>query len=155
MIESEISGQGYEEGAREASQINKSPGEDQLNWTDISDQWEWEEDEEEDWSENEEQEITDITNKEEALEAANQYDFDIMQKIPDELKDDKEVVMAAFKSTGSDIFEHASQNLKADKVFIKSLMEIDPNVLIHAADELKADKQLVMEAIKYNGGVLE
>ena len=34
-------------------------------------------------------------------------------------------------------------------------MEIDPNVLIHAADELKADKQLVMEAVKYNGGVLE
>ena len=83
LIDSEISGYGYEEGCREADEILKESGAEKLDWKDVSEEWEWEEEEEEDWSENEEQEIrgTGITNKEEALEAASEYDFDIMQKM--------------------------------------------------------------------------
>ena len=86
LIDSEISGRESEEGAREAREISKQSGEALITRKDVSDEKEWEEEED-----------AVITDKTEAL-AALQEDSDslehVLEHLSDELKADKEMVMA-------------------------------------------------------------
>ncbi|SVC31779.1 uncharacterized protein METZ01_LOCUS284633, partial [marine metagenome] len=83
-----------------------------------------------------------ITDKTEAIAAINDYGtgyaFDHMS---DELKADKEVIMAAVQEN-ADSLKFASDELKADKEVVMAA----GSALEYASDELKADKEVVMAA---------
>ena len=107
----------------------------------------------------------------------------LFKLLPEELKADKELALHAAKGGASlhlfnseiksdteiiktyisrlnvewdtDTLEHVSEELKANKEFIKSLVSINGFVLKDLSDELKNDKDVVLTAVKQNGGTLE
>ena len=108
LIDSEISGRESEEGAREAKEVSKQSGESLITRRDVSDEREWEDEEDE--------EEIDWTDKEvviAAVKSSELPDGDALDYASDELKADKEVVMAAVKSDG-DTPQYASDELQED-----------------------------------------
>ena len=82
LIDSEISGYGYEEGTKEASEVSKKSGAEKLDWKNVSEEWEWEE---------EEEEVAVITDKTETL-AAVKNEGAALEHASDELKTDPEIL---------------------------------------------------------------
>ena len=78
-------------------------------------------------------------------------DWELMEKISEELKDDPVIVSRAISANGYSLFEQASGRLKADKEFVTSILNDHPSALIHATEELRGDKELVMTAFKSGG----
>ena len=137
LLESVITGYGYEAGAREASQIYKPSGYPDVTMIDVSDDLDWDDDEYYSYESTERNEIEIRTfSKRPSL----------FQYASDELKADKEVVMALV-SNDEDILEYASDELKADKEVVMAAINYDGSALQFAADELKADKEVVMAAV--------
>jgi len=94
------------------------------------------------------------TDKTEAL-AAVKDDGWALEHVSDELRADKEVVMAAVqKQDMGSMLMYASEELKADKELVMAAVKSDGGALLYASDELKADKELVMEAVKSGDDVL-
>jgi hypothetical protein len=151
LIDSEISGRESEEGAREASEISKRSGEATITRRDVSDEREWEDDDcniDEDLVAETQDPI--ITDKADAFRAIDEdLSGSVLDRLSDELKADKEVIMAAVKRNGFAL-EYASDELKADKeVVLAAAKSDDPlgygyMILKYASDELKADKDVVM-----------
>jgi len=107
----------------------------------------------------------------------------LFKLLPEELKADKELALHAAKGGASlhlfnseiksdteiiktyisklnvkwdtDTLEHVSEEFKANKEFIKSLVSINGFVLKDVSDELKNDKDVVSPSVKQNGGTLE
>jgi len=107
----------------------------------------------------------------------------LFKLLPEELKADKELALHAAKGGASlhlfnseiksdteiiktyisrlnvkwdtDTLEHVSEEFKANKEFIKSLLSINGFVLKDVSDELKNDKDVVLTSVKQNGGTLE
>ena len=91
-----------------------------------------------------------ITDKADAFRAIDEdLSGSVLDRLSDELKADKEVIMAAVKRNGFAL-EYASDELKADKeVVLAAAKSDDPlgygyMILKYASDELKADKDVVM-----------
>ena len=97
LVDSEISGSESEEGAREAKEISKQSGESSITRRDVSDEREWEDEEDE-----EDEEKINWTDKEAVMAAVANSEFlgnyTTFNEVSDELKADREVVMAAAKS---------------------------------------------------------
>ena len=93
-----------------------------------------------------------ITDKTKALAAVKDAGWELAD-VSDELKADKEVVMAAVKSFNA--LQYASDELKADKEVVMAVVSLRGWSLHYASDELKADKEVVMAAVKDDGRALE
>ena len=76
-----------------------------------------------------------------------------MWQVSDELKADREFILAAVAQDG-DTLKHASAELKADREFILAAVTQDGDALGHASDELKADREVVFAAARQNPGAL-
>ena len=72
----------------------------------------------------------------------------------EELKADKEVVLAAVKQAGRAL-EYADKKLQADKEVVLAALKQDGRALQYADKKLKADKNFVLVAVKQNGDALE
>jgi len=145
LLESVITGYGYEAGAREASQIYKPSGYPVVTMIDVSDDLDWDDDEYYSYESTERNEIEIRTfSKRPSL----------FQYASDELKADKEVVMALV-SNDEDVLEYASDELKADKEVVMAAVNYDGFALQFAADEPKADKEVVMAAFRTAGYALQ
>jgi hypothetical protein len=73
----------------------------------------------------------------------------ILDYVSDELKADKDVVLAAVKKDGISL-KYASANLKADKEVVLAAVEKSEYALNYASDELKADKEVILAAVKHH-----
>ena len=91
--------------------------------------------------------------KEVVLAAVKKHGY-ALEYASDELKADKEVVLAAVKNHGSSL-KYASDELKADKEVILTAVKNYGYALEYASDELKADKEVVLEAVKNDGHALK
>jgi hypothetical protein len=80
LIDSEMSGRESEEGAREAKEVSKQSGESLITRRDVSDEREWEDEEEIDWTDKE------------VVMAAVKSDGDTLQYASDELQEDPEIL---------------------------------------------------------------
>jgi lambda repressor-like predicted transcriptional regulator len=79
---------------------------------------------------------------------------DGLDNASEELKADKEIVMAAVEQNGNAL-EHASEELKADKEIVMAAVKENGYVLRDASEELKADKEIVMAAVEQNGDAFD
>ena len=85
--------------------------------------------------------------------AAVELDGESLQWASEELKDDKEVVIASFRADSS--FKqgrclcYASEELKDDKVVVLAAIFSFCTALEFASDTLKADREMVLEAIRW------
>ena len=120
LLESAITGYGYEAGAREASQIYKPSGYPDVTMIDVSDDLDWDDDE--------------------------NYSYESTER--------NEIEIRTFSQRPS-LFQYASDELKADKEVVMATVSIEGFALEFAADELKADKEVVMAAVSSYGPALE
>ena len=86
--------------------------------------------------------------------AAVKNDGNALGHASDELKADKEWIIAAVKNDGYAL-DYASDELKADKEVVMAAVKNDGYALNYASDELKADKEVIMAADKKYGNVLD
>ena len=101
----------------------------------------------------------DWSNKKEVIQALT-LDGMLLSKAPDEIKDDKESVMAALEQSGlalgveGDNIVFASDRLKADKEVVMKAVKETPSALHHVDDSLKKDKDVVSIAVLGRSGGL-
>lgn len=72
---------------------------------------------------------------------------------PDEVRDDKDIILAAVKTYGLRL-KHASKTLRGDREVVMAAVKESSEALEHASKELKADKEIVMAAVKRDGRAL-
>jgi len=149
LVDSEISGSESEEGAKEASEISKRSGEAKITRRDVSDEREWEDDEcdiDEDLAAGEQDYI--ITDKADAFRAIDEEMMEsALDCLSDELKADREFIMAAVQKRGA-VLMHAASELIADKEVVIAAVSNDGHALEYASDDLQADKEVVLAAAK-------
>ena len=90
-------------------------------------------------------------NDKEFMLALLAYNGTYLEHASDELKADKEVIMAALKSGYSLPYEHVSDALKTDKDFLLEIVSLDAYCLEFFSEELKQDEQIVLAAAKHFG----
>ena len=73
---------------------------------------------------------------------------------PEDIKRDKEVVLAAVKKNGMAL-QYAAEEMRSDKEVVLAAEKENGGALIFAAEELKLDKDFILEAVKINGTALE
>jgi hypothetical protein len=101
----------------------------------------------------------DWSNKKEVIQALT-LDGMLLSEAPDEIKDDKESVMAALEQSGLVLgveganIEFASDRLKADKEVVMKAVKETPSALHHVDDSLKKDKDVVSIAVLGRSGGL-
>jgi hypothetical protein len=71
----------------------------------------------------------------------------------DRLKDDRELVMAAVTENGNALF-FASDRLKDDREIVMFAVRQNGYMLRHASDRLKDDREIIMFAVRQNGNLL-
>jgi hypothetical protein len=81
-------------------------------------------------------------------------DGHLLASVAEELKNDKEVVLAAVEHNGHAL-QHASVELKADKGVVLAAVEQTGLALKHASVELKNDKEVALAAVEQDGGALQ
>ena len=145
LLESIISGYGYEAGAREASQIYKPSGYPDITMIDVSDELDWDDDEDYPYETRIGNEIEIRTFSENA---------DLLLYATDELKADKEVVMVAVSNAGHALL-YATDELKADKEVVLATVNNYGPALLFATDKFKADKEVVLAAVNNYGDALQ
>ena len=89
----------------------------------------------------------------EALRAVER-DWRALQYASEELKGDREVVMAAIKHT-SWALEYASEELKGDREVVMAAVRQTGRALQYASAELKGDREVLMKAIKQTWEALQ
>lgn len=77
-----------------------------------------------------------------------------LQRVPEALKSDKQVVLAANKQDGA-AFKSAAEALKFDKQFVSAAVKQHGEAFKFAAEALTMDKQFVLAAVRQNGAALE
>ena len=68
----------------------------------------------------------------------------------EELKKDKEVVLAAVRQDG-DALKYASKELQKDKEVVLAAVWQHCRALNYASEELKSDKDVLLAAVRQNG----
>ncbi len=76
------------------------------------------------------------------------------ERIPRELRNDKEVVLEAVKQYGWAL-SYASKELRNDKEVVLEAVKKDGRALEYASKELQNDKEVVLEVVKKDGWTLE
>jgi len=92
-----------------------------------------------------------FVNDKEFMLALLAYNGTYLEHASDELKADKEVIMAALKSGYSLPYEHVSDALKTDRDFLLEIVSLDAYCLEFFSEELKQDEQIVLAAAKNFG----
>lgn len=92
-----------------------------------------------------------FANDKEFMLALLAYNGTYLEHASDELKADKEVIMAALKSGYSLPYEHVSDALKTDRDFLLEIVSLDAYCLEFFSEELKQDEQIVLAAAKNSG----
>eukprot|EP00933_Yihiella_yeosuensis_P054170 TRINITY_DN5254_c9_g1_i1.p1 TRINITY_DN5254_c9_g1~~TRINITY_DN5254_c9_g1_i1.p1 ORF type:complete len:345 (-),score=80.64 TRINITY_DN5254_c9_g1_i1:144-1178(-) len=77
----------------------------------------------------------------------------LLQDLSEELRGDREVVLAAV-CVGGWSLEFASYPLRSDREVALAAVECDPLALEHVAESLKHDRQTVLAAVRRNGWAL-
>ena len=101
----------------------------------------------------------DWSNKKEVIQALT-LDGMLLSEAPDEIKDDKESVMAALElqvmseGVSGQFLEFASDRLKADKEVVMKAVKETPSALYDVDDSLKKDKDVVSIAVLGRSGGL-
>ena len=94
----------------------------------------------------------------EVVLAAISEDFEAFLHASNELKSDKEFVLAAVEASTDwedSVFKFASSELRADKEVVLAAVSLDSAALYHASEELQADKEFVLAAVSENGYALQ
>mmetsp|Transcript_87420 Transcript_87420/g.187520 ORF Transcript_87420/g.187520 Transcript_87420/m.187520 type:complete len:793 (+) Transcript_87420:88-2466(+) len=73
---------------------------------------------------------------------------------PDEIKDDKEIMLTAIATSGGLALQYAGEDLLTDQTLILEAVKYNGDVLKFAAPELCEDSEFVMEAVMINGTAL-
>ncbi len=95
------------------------------------------------------------TDKDFVLEQVAQFGSHVLQKASDELKDDKEFMMAVINkiSWDSDVLQYASKRLKSDRELVFFAISKNPLFYTHISDNLKKNKDIVVATLsKTRGG---
>lgn len=92
-----------------------------------------------------------FANDKEFMLALLAYNGTYLKHASEELKADKEIVMAALKSGNSLPYEHVSDALKTDRDFLLEMVSLDAYCLEFFSEELKQDEQIVLAAAKNSG----
>lgn len=92
-----------------------------------------------------------FANDKEFMLALLAYNGTYLEHASEELKADKEVIMAALKSGYSLPYEHVSDALKTDRDFLLEIVSLDAYCLEFFSEELKQDEQIVLAAAKHFG----
>jgi hypothetical protein len=95
--------------------------------------------------------INQFANDKEFMLALLEFNGTYLEHASDELKADKEVIMAALKSGYSLPYEHVSDALKTDRDFLLEIVSLDAYCLEFFSEELKQDEQIVLAAAKHFG----
>lgn len=98
-----------------------------------------------------------IENKDVILEIIERYHFDdcsFLSHLANDLRDDKEVVLAAIKKNANTIM-YASKRLRDDDFIVFEAVNRSGSVLKYASDRLKDDRDIVMTAVKEYGTAIE
>jgi len=95
--------------------------------------------------------INQFANDKEFMLALLEFNGTYLEHASDELKADKEIVMAALKSGYSLPYEHVSDALKTDRDFLLEIVSLDAYCLEFFSEELKQDEQIVLAAAKHFG----
>ena len=77
-----------------------------------------------------------------------------LQDLPDELKDDLEIVSAALSSNGANML-YASEKLKDDKNLALFAVKNNSSALMYVSPRLKDDEDVVREAVRKDGRKLK
>ena len=92
-----------------------------------------------------------FANDKEFMLALLAYNGTYLEHASDELKADKEVIMAALQSGYSLPYEHVSDALKTDRDFLLEIVSLDARCLKFFSEEFKQDEQIVLAAAKHFG----
>jgi hypothetical protein len=92
-----------------------------------------------------------FANDKEFMLALLAYNGTYLEHASEELKADKEVIMAALQSGYSLPYEHVSDALKTDRDFLLEIVSLDAFCLEFFSEELKQDEQIVLAAAKHFG----
>ena len=92
-----------------------------------------------------------FANDREFMLALLAYNGTYLEHASEELKADKELIMAALQSGYSLPYEHVSDTLKTDKDFLLEIVSLDAFCLEFFSEELKQDEQIVLAAAKHFG----
>ena len=87
------------------------------------------------------------------MAAVSKYGYNL-QYASDELKNDKEVVLASVNKDG-DALEFASDELKNDKEVVLAALNKYVSPLQYASEELKNDKNIIIQAVQINNIALD
>lgn len=95
------------------------------------------------------------SDKDFVLEQVAQFGSHVLQKASDELKDDKEFMMAVINkiSWDSDVLQYASKRLKSDRELVFFAISKNPDFYIHISDNLKKNKDIVVAILSKTRGV--
>ena len=77
----------------------------------------------------------------------------LLRYASDNLKSNKEIVLAAVKSNGS-VFQYVDYSLRSDRMVVLEAIKTYGISIRYASDDIKEDKDIVLEAVKRNGHVL-
>jgi hypothetical protein len=78
-----------------------------------------------------------------------------LDDLPDQFKDDKEIVSVAFQEDSEQVLEFASPRLRADFDIVLKAVRVDGLNLMYASDELRDTKEIVIAAVNNYGGSLK
>ncbi len=88
------------------------------------------------------------------IKAAVKENGMLLQNLPIELKDDKEIVLLALQEDTEGILEYASTRLQDDYDVVKQSLKVDGLNLAYASERMQDNRDLVLLAIKEYGGAL-
>lgn len=91
-----------------------------------------------------------LLNDREFIMKALDYNPDLLELLPNEMKDDAEIVAVAFNKT-SFAYYHLSDRLKSDTIFITPFIKLHP-ILIEIADiSVRSNRELILDIIDQIG----
>lgn len=79
----------------------------------------------------------------------------VIKECSDEMRDDKDIIMAALQEDTNEILCYASERLKNDYEVVYKAVKVDAFNLRYASNSLRDNRDIVLRAVNVYGGVLE
>ena len=100
---------------------------------------------------------SELKNNKQIIMAAVKKDPRFYEKLSEDFKKDEEILIAAFEQIKSfySPLKFASEDLKKNKTLILKIMELDGKSLEHVGTDLKKDREVVLRAVQNNGWSLQ
>ncbi|MGZ3732343.1 MAG: DUF4116 domain-containing protein, partial [Parachlamydiaceae bacterium] len=96
-----------------------------------------------------------LKNDKEFMLAAVQRYGSALQYASEELKSDKEFMLAVVERNGSAFLQYASEKLKSDKEFMLAAVQRYGSAIEYASEKLKSDKEFMLAAVQRYGSAIE